>query len=779
VKISLLAVLGILLMPCAAGIPLHYNQSLNERAAASHVIDPYLKEVLLRSSPWDRMGVVVQFDQEYDARTVASSYGINVKRYYSAINGIYGNGTKAAVIGLAGFPGVRWMEYNEKMVLLMHETTNVTNATKVWNTIPVWEGLQGVPIDGSGVTVAVVDTGIDAGHPDLDYGEKVIINLKSDMDGTYTEAEDTDTGSGHGTHCAGTIGGNGDASAGARRGMAPGAGIIGISTGEHFLQNVVGALNWVYEHSRPGNNPYNIRVVSNSWGSGAGEYDPNDAVTVIANRMTYENNVVVVFAAGNSGENDHDGHEITTSTYGNTPAIIEVAAALHEGDGIAYFSSRGQADLNQTWPDIAAPGYHIWATQARKTQITAMRNANSEDLKDAYYMSISGTSMATPHVSGLIALLWQAAPSMRVMDLHDDYAGDDESYWTNPETRIHEAEWIIEMTADYIPKNGDNGVPDNHSISDTHLGHKYDYAQGYGLINADRAVQLALTLEEMRRTDPNTTVQEAYLRMVNASGIFVKKNVTEATDTLTTQWFGEWGYLVDPKNALVTHHEHHVYIPSETKTLVIDLTYNPSSSGYWYISELNVLIDADGDGTPDWSGGNDFSNRGAKHYEIDPSSVGETGRYWTFMVEGMAIGQIRPKLPNILNNQYNEILVEYSIGLRAILDASNGTAFVPETDMHAAYSHWKFGEPSSPNATGNITMVVYCYDLSRIQPEESAPPPPVKEPDNNWWLALLALAALGALGYWYLKKKRSAPPQEEEAADESQAEDEEGAPETG
>src|SRR3990172_11633697 len=99
----------------------------------------------------------------------------------------------------------------------------------------------------------------------------MIANMKSNFDNTFTDVEDGDTGSGHGTHVAGTIAGNGDASGGARAGVAPGATLVAVSTGEQFLQNVIGALEWVYERSTPGNDPWNIRVCSNSWGSGAGE----------------------------------------------------------------------------------------------------------------------------------------------------------------------------------------------------------------------------------------------------------------------------------------------------------------------------------------------------------------------------------------------------------------------------------------------------------------------------------------------------------------------------
>ena len=619
----------------------------------------------------------------------------------------------------------------------------------------------GQPIDGTGVTVALVDTGIDAGHPDLDYKEKVIINLKSDFDGTFTEVEDGDTGSGHGTHCAGTIAGNGDASAEARRGVAPGASLIGISTGEHFLQNVVGALQWVYDHSQPSDNPYNIRVVSNSWGSAAGEYDPNDAVTVVANKMIYENNVVVVFAAGNSGADDHDGSHIETSTYGNTPGIVEVAAAKHDGNGIASFSSRGQADMNQTWPDIAAPGYHIWSTQARKTQITAMTGGmNPEDGTDAYYMSISGTSMATPHVSGAIALLWQACPHLRVTNISENSMNTNATYFQDPTTKITEVEWILEATADYMPMDGDNGIPQNSSISDTHFNHQYDYSQGYGLINMEKAVQVALVLEDLRAKDLTASVFTAYKVVMKnpvwPDGLAHTINVTEPTNTLYTTWQGEWGYLLDQRNSIVTHHERSVSIPNGTTKVVIDLNYNPATSERWAMGQLTVKVDSNQDGSIDWSGQGGYSSHGFKHDEVDVSTIGSAGSIWDFYVTGEYVQAPGRSRPNILNNQYMEVLIEYNLGVKVVLATSaDNTTYVPPVDLHAAFAQWEFGDPEGDaNGTaGSITMTRNVYNYSRIVLEA----PPIKkkvlEAGTPWWLVGLVIAiAAVCVGYYLIKK---------------------------
>jgi len=113
-------------------------------------------------------------------------------------------------------------------------------------------------------------------------------------------------------------------------------------------------LDWVYENSRPDHNPSNIRVVSNSWGTSGNEdvYDPQDSITLISEKLVYENHVSVIFATGNDGG---DGSSVKTNPYSNTPAVISVVAMERDGKGMADFSSRGNREKQESWPDIGAP----------------------------------------------------------------------------------------------------------------------------------------------------------------------------------------------------------------------------------------------------------------------------------------------------------------------------------------------------------------------------------------------------------------------------------------
>ena len=358
--------------------------------------------------------------------------------------------------------------------VLMHETTHVVRATDAWhraiidvngnvefdidNAFTEW--------DGDGTAIVDLDTGVDAGHPDFDYlepwtGEKVIYSAK--WNGVWTETRNSDTSSGHGTHVGGTIAGNGDASSGRRAGVAKGGQLVALGTGDGAsIFAAEQGLEWTYEHSIPSQNPYHIRVVSNSWGTD-GDYDPNGAIATITDMLTFDNGVAVIFAASNSGGSGGGGEcsgDLRTNVYANTPSAISVAALTHDGTQVTSFSSRGCMTQQHTWPDVGAPGRDIWATAPRGTAI----DASTRTQGDLYYMAISGTSMATPHVGGMAGVILDIAPSLGVADYHreDHDQGDSlvggegtasygqfDDWDTANYSRVHELELILELTARY------------------------------------------------------------------------------------------------------------------------------------------------------------------------------------------------------------------------------------------------------------------------------------------------------------------------------------------
>ncbi|WP_328375876.1 S8 family serine peptidase [Micromonospora zamorensis] len=245
--------------------------------------------------------------------------------------------------------------------------------------------------DGSGVTVAVLDTGVDATHPDLA--------------GRIAEARDfSDSGSardghGHGTHVAATIAGTGNASAGLRKGVAPGArllvGKVLDDGGSGYDSSIIAGMEWA-AHS-------GAKVVSMSLGGDP--TDGTDPMSQAVNDLTAETGALFVVAAGNAGE------ARTVGSPGAAASALTVGA-VDRDDNLAEFSSRGpRLGDNGLKPEITAPGVGIVAARAAGTTM-------GTPVGDAY-TTASGTSMATPHVAGAAAILAQEHPDWAAGTLKD------------------------------------------------------------------------------------------------------------------------------------------------------------------------------------------------------------------------------------------------------------------------------------------------------------------------------------------------------------------------
>ncbi|MFJ7159887.1 S8 family peptidase [Streptomyces sp. NPDC101118] len=232
---------------------------------------------------------------------------------------------------------------------------------------------------GKGITVAVLDTGVDQTHPDLKGVEKAEKN--------FSNSPDSKDRHGHGTHVASTIGGSGARSGGLYKGVAPGVRILdGKVLGDDGFGNesdIVSGMQWAVDQG--------AKVVSMSIGGQDGpDVDPKeDAVARLSSKALF------VVAAGNDG--DKNG---TVNSPGSAPAALTVGA-VDKQDRLAEFSSRGPTATGVLKPDVTAPG----------VDITAARTTQGPDGPGDGYLPMSGTSMATPHVSGAAALLFQQHPT--------------------------------------------------------------------------------------------------------------------------------------------------------------------------------------------------------------------------------------------------------------------------------------------------------------------------------------------------------------------------------
>ncbi|NES14896.1 MULTISPECIES: S8 family serine peptidase [Micromonospora] len=269
-------------------------------------------------------------------------------------------------------PRIAKLWLDERVSADLADSTAQINAPKAWA-----DGF-----DGTGTTVAVLDSGYDATHPDL-AGQVI------DEKNFTSEAGGAVDRHGHGTHVASTVAGTGAASGGAEKGVAPGAklliGKVLDRAGNGQESWIIAGMQWAVDKGAD--------VVNMSLGGSIGT-DCTDPIGVAAQRLTAQADTLFVLAAGNSGPGAH--------TLGS-PACADAAltvAAVDAAGATAPFSSRGPVTgSHRVKPEISAPGVGI---------VAARNGGGTSDP----YTSMSGTSMAAPHVAGVAALLTQRHPAM-------------------------------------------------------------------------------------------------------------------------------------------------------------------------------------------------------------------------------------------------------------------------------------------------------------------------------------------------------------------------------
>jgi serine protease AprX len=404
----------------------------------------------LFSATSGRMPVMVHGATLADAERAVTATGMQRITTFRKIGVAVAWATRQQVEAARTQPGVTYLEGNQPIVVHAAPPQVATRSTSLVATRGLEArqtlvGANGAALDGTGVSIAVIDSGIDPTHSAFADG-KVVRSLKSTcLDESSTDTNcmmdvpsgvDTDTLSlgGHGTHVSSIAAGRsvtlGDGTS--VSGAAPEAKIVSLSTGVAVvIFSADAALEWVLEHHAapcgqavPAAQCPPIKVVNNSYGpQGGGKFDPNSA-TVKLQRQLAREGVVVVWAAGNDGG---DGSKSLTNPPAQDPTggIISVASYNDQGSGtrsgpVSTFSSRGGKTDPSTWPDISAPGQNIVGACRAYLLIcsTGLKPQNGPGIFDVgSYNTLSGTSMAAPQIAGIVALLFQADPNATPADI--------------------------------------------------------------------------------------------------------------------------------------------------------------------------------------------------------------------------------------------------------------------------------------------------------------------------------------------------------------------------
>ena len=346
--------------------------------------------------------IIVDFDHTPDTQDVQmlqQFVGYQHEWYLPGIDAVAGRIPVSLLEETTNLPGVVMLELDGIMTIQNGDAVTLHGVDTAW---------QETGYDGSGTTVAIIDTGIDGAHASLDDQDddpetvdpKVVafydpVNNPSLTNGTEVFPYDDQ---GHGSHCAGTTAGTG-APTYENPGMAPQAKLVGVKVldagGSGSFAVVMAGMQWTIDNRYQ----YNIRVASMSLGAfGIIEWQSSeeDSVNRMANEMVY-NDITLFIAAGNSAGRG------TIGTPGSAEDAITVGA-LDKDSSIAAYSSQGPTEENRVKPNVAYVGSSV---------MSVAHNTGDQ------YTDMSGTSMATPGAAGVAALMLQANPGLSPFEVRN------------------------------------------------------------------------------------------------------------------------------------------------------------------------------------------------------------------------------------------------------------------------------------------------------------------------------------------------------------------------
>ncbi|WP_353094660.1 S8 family peptidase [Tissierella praeacuta] len=344
----------------------------------------------IMSQSMENVPVIVQFnDSGSNLKKNINNLSNKVKSNLPLIDGFAGLMSTETIYRIVSSPEIEYISFDSKIYTLLDIASPAMDAY-----FPHDKGYE-----GEGITVAVIDTGV-APHYDLTKPHNRIIGFKDIVNNKENPYDDN----GHGTHVAGIIAGNGFSSNGKYTGIAPKASILGIKAldenGGGSTSDIIAAISYIVETK----DKYNTKVINLSLGTPANNTCDKDPLCKAVDKAI-KAGLIVITAAGNSGPEEgtilSPGINRNAITVG---AVDDKRTIDTSDDTIAPFSSRGPTIEGLMKPDIVAPGVNI----------KSLSNTKLDS-----YSSLSGTSMATPLVSGSVALLLNKHGNLSPQEIKD------------------------------------------------------------------------------------------------------------------------------------------------------------------------------------------------------------------------------------------------------------------------------------------------------------------------------------------------------------------------
>ena len=358
------------------------------------------------------VNAIVQGSSVSAVQSVLSTVGGTVLTPLPLVNGVLAQLPSMTVVTTLQALGLNVVPNSPVAVDSLVGASASASGTNVFPTATGADQLQAQGINGAGVGVAVLDTGI---APLPDFGSRLIAGV--DFSGQGNPFLDS---YGHGTFVAGLVAGDGSSSGGAYTGEAPGANLISIkvagASGVTTVSTVIQGIAWAIANQQV----YGIKVINLSLGHPVTEPSATDPLCQAVARAVAAS-ITVVVSAGNYGLTSTGAPVLGGITSpGNSPAALTVGSLDTKGtidpsdDEVAPYSSKGPARYEvAVKPDVVAPGTRITSLEAQNSYIsTTYRQWHIAGSGKNAYLRLSGTSMSTAVVSGGVALLLNAYPSL-------------------------------------------------------------------------------------------------------------------------------------------------------------------------------------------------------------------------------------------------------------------------------------------------------------------------------------------------------------------------------